>query len=166
MQPSWDIEKGKEFVHTVFYDSVVPSLEEFIKIPNLSRAFDSEWATNGLLEKAANHIKTWVEGLGIVGLKSEIIKDEGYSPLIFTEVPGQIEGRTIMFYGHFDKQPPFVGWHEGKGPTTPVIQNGKLYGRGGGDDGYSTYSSMLAVKAVQEQGIPLPSSYCFIQESS
>ena len=27
-----------------------------------------------------------------------------------------------MFYGHFDKQPPFTGWHEGKGPTTPVIE--------------------------------------------
>lgn len=54
-----------------------------------------------------------------------------------------------MFYGHFDKQPPMVGWSEGRGPTTPVIEKDKLYGRGGADDGYSTYSSMLAVKAVQ-----------------
>lgn len=61
-----------------------------------------------------------------------------------------------MFYGHFDKQPPFTGWHEGKGPTTPVIENDKLYGRGGADDGYSTFCSMLAVKAVQQQGVPIP----------
>jgi len=26
---------------------------EYIKIPNLSRAFDPEWQSNGLLEKAA-----------------------------------------------------------------------------------------------------------------
>lgn len=122
----------------------------------MSRGFDENWATNGLLEQAANHVKSWVEALGINGLKSEIIKHEGYSPLIFTEVDGQIPDRTILFYGHFDKQPPFVGWSEGKGATTPVIENGRLYGRGGGDDGYSTYSSMLAVKACQEQGIPLP----------
>ena len=163
MQPqTYDISKGKEYITKNFYDSVIPSLSEFIKIPNLSRGFDPEWATNGRLEEAANHIKTWVEALGIKGLKSEIIKHEGYSPLIYTEVAGDIPDRTIMFYGHFDKQPPFVGWSEGKGPTTPVIENGKLYGRGGADDGYSTYSSMLAVKAVQEQGIPIPSKHFLI----
>jgi len=63
-----------------------------------------------------------------------------------------------LFYGHFDKQPPMEGWDEGKGPTIPVYENGKLYGRGGGDDGYSTYSSMLAIKAVQLQGLPTPST--------
>ena len=77
--------------------------------------------------------------------------------MIFTEIPGEIPDRTIMFYGHFDKQPPMVGWDEDKGPTTPVIIDDKLYGRGGADDGYSTYSSMVAVKACQEQGIKLPS---------
>ena len=55
-----------------------------------------------------------------------------------------------------------TGWDEGKGPTTPVIENDKLYGRGGADDGYSTYSSMLAVKACQEQGVPLPSTFLSI----
>jgi acetylornithine deacetylase/succinyl-diaminopimelate desuccinylase-like protein len=155
--PKFDVQKSKDFIKKVYEESLIPSLVEFIKIPNLSRGFDPEWATNGLLEKAAEHIKSWVEGLQIKGLKSEIIKHEGYSPLIFTEVAGDIPDKTIMFYGHFDKQPPFVGWSEGKGPTTPVIEDGKLYGRGGADDGYSTYSSMLAVKAVQEQGFPLPS---------
>ena len=43
-----------------------------------------------------------------------------------------------------------------------MIEDGKLYGRGGGDDGYSTYSSMVAVKAVQEQGLKIPSTNTFI----
>jgi acetylornithine deacetylase/succinyl-diaminopimelate desuccinylase-like protein len=42
-----------------------------------------------------------------------------------------------------------VGWNEGIGPTKPAIIDGKLYGRGGADDGYSTYSTMLAIKALQ-----------------
>lgn len=107
---TYDVERGKQFISKIFDESVIPSLSQFITIPNLSRGFDPQWATNGLLEKAAEHIKTWVEGLQIKGLKSEIIKHEGYSPLIFTEIAGDIPDRTILFYGHFDKQPPFVGW--------------------------------------------------------
>ena len=44
------------------------------------------------------------------------------------------------------------GWDEDKGPTKPIIKDGKMYGRGSVDDGYNAYSSMLAVKAVQRQG--------------
>ena len=56
------------------------------------------------------------------------------------------------------------GWDEDKGATKPVIIDNKLYGRGGADDGYSTYSSLLAVKAVQKQGIALLSTISSIQE--
>ena len=45
---------------------------------------------------------------------------------------------------------------QGLGPTIPKIIDGKLYGRGGADDGYATYSSMLSLKALQLQGIKLP----------
>lgn len=73
---------------------------------------------------------------------------EGYTPIIFTEIAGDIPQKTIFLYGHFDKQPHMTGWTIG-GPTTPVIVDDKLYGRGAADDGYSTYSSMLAIKSVQ-----------------
>jgi len=54
-------------------------------------------------------------------------------------------------YGHFDKQPHFPGWAEGLGPTTPVIKNDNLYGRGGADDGYALFSCMASIKAIQTQ---------------
>ena len=62
----------------------------------------------------------------------------------------------LMFYGHLDKQPWMEGWLEGLGPTTPVIRGDYLFGRGGGDDGYSPFSTMLAIKNAQLQGIPHP----------
>lgn len=62
----------------------------------------------------------------------------------------------MFFYGHYDKQPPFTGWMEGLSATDPKIIDGKMYGRGGADDGYATYSTMLALKALQEQKVPLP----------
>jgi acetylornithine deacetylase/succinyl-diaminopimelate desuccinylase-like protein len=60
----------------------------------------------------------------------------------------------VLMYGHMDKQPEFTGWAEGLGPWTPVIRNGRLYGRGGADDGYAVFGSLLALKALAEQQIP------------
>lgn len=54
-----------------------------------------------------------------------------------------------MLYGHLDKQPYKDDWDEGLGPITPVVRNGYLYGRGGADDGYAPFASLLAVKAAQ-----------------
>lgn len=89
------------------------------------------------------------------------------TPLIFIEIKGSID-ETFLYYGHYDKQPPFTGWSEGLGAYEPVLkpsneQPEKLYGRGGADDGYSTYGSMLAIKALQEQGIDTPRNLNVIQ---
>jgi acetylornithine deacetylase/succinyl-diaminopimelate desuccinylase-like protein len=145
---SFDKDSINTFIDKTFWQSYVPSLQQFIAIPNTSRLYDPDWYTNGLLEQAGKHIQSWVEGLNIKGLKSELMKLEGFSPLLFVEVEGEAE-HTILYYGHFDKQPHMGGWDADKGPTKPVIIGNCLYGRGGGDDGYAAYSSMLAVKAVQ-----------------
>lgn len=83
---NFDVEFCKNYVGKNFEESVIPSLMDYVRIPNLSRSYDKEWETNNRLDEAALHIKKWVGGLGIKGLKTEVIKDEGYSPLIFTEV--------------------------------------------------------------------------------
>jgi len=61
-----------------------------------------------------------------------------------------------MIYGHLDKQPPTEGWFTDQGiyPYYPVIKDGKLYGRGGADDGYSIFAAISSVKALQEQNVP------------
>jgi acetylornithine deacetylase/succinyl-diaminopimelate desuccinylase-like protein len=97
-----------------------------------------------------------VDSFGIKGLKTEIIKEKGLSPIIFTEIEGDLPV-TVFYYGHYDKQPPMTeGWRKGLGPYTPVIEGDKLYGRGGADDGYSTYSTMVSIRACQEQWIKIP----------
>jgi acetylornithine deacetylase/succinyl-diaminopimelate desuccinylase-like protein len=57
-------------------------------------------------------------------------------------------------YGHLDKQPEMTGWRDGFGPWIPVLHEGKLYGRGGADDGYAVFASLAAIQAVQEQRQP------------
>jgi ATPase subunit of ABC transporter with duplicated ATPase domains len=64
-------------------------------------------------------------------------------------VPGTSQSKdTVLLYGHLDKQPEMVGWRAGLGPWTPVIRDGRLYGRGSVDDGYSGYAATAALEAV------------------
>lgn len=41
-------------------------------------------------------------------------------------------------------------WQKGLAPYTPVILNNRLYGRGASDDGYASFSIILAIKALQK----------------
>tara|TARA_B110000503_G_scaffold123286_1_gene188748 strand:+ start:299 stop:427 length:129 start_codon:yes stop_codon:yes gene_type:complete len=41
-----------------------------------------------------------------------------------------------------------TGWLEGLSPIVPKIIDGKLYGRGGADDGYSAFTAVLSIKAL------------------
>ena len=83
------------------------------------------------------------------GLTYELLNDEGRTPLIYLNVDGTGDAaETLLFYGHFDKQPYGNGWDADKSPTDPKIIDGRLYGRGVSDDGYSVFSAMTALKAV------------------
>jgi hypothetical protein len=54
----------------------------------MSRSFDPEWNTNGLLLKAAQHILDWINSLKMEGITAEIIKNADLSPMIFVDIPG------------------------------------------------------------------------------
>ncbi|HIF46007.1 MAG TPA: M20/M25/M40 family metallo-hydrolase [Candidatus Poseidoniales archaeon] len=142
-----------EYVENKWEDEIISSLSDYIRIPALSEAFDPDWEKNGHIEAAVEHIAAWCRAQDIEGLTVEINRIPGRTPLIYMEVPGTID-ENILLYQHLDKQPEFVGWHEGLGPWTPVRRGDKLYGRGGADDGYGAYASLTAIKGLQLQGIP------------
>ena len=139
-------------------EEIVPALAEYIAIPAKSPMFDADWQAHGLLERVVRDAASWVESKKVAGLKLEVIRLEGRTPLIFFEVPATKSGSsdTVCMYGHLDKQPEFNGWRNDLGPWTPKYEDGKLYGRGGADDGYAVYASLTAIMALDRQGIPRP----------
>lgn len=146
------------FVTSFFEKDVVPGLMNFIKIPNCSPSYDQNWQTNGYQEKAALFIKEWVESKNLKNTNVNIIQEPNRTPFIYIEVEAskKDDNRSILLYGHFDKQPGLSGWSEGLGPQTPVIKDGHLYGRGGADDGYGVFAAITAVKCAQMNNWPLP----------
>ena len=147
-----DIQKTKDFVEGTWDDSIIPELCEYIKIPNKSPAFDTDWEQHGYMEQAVRMFESWCRQQPIEGMQIEVIRIEGRTPVLFIDIPGASDD-VVLLYGHYDKQPEFTGWDDDLEPWTPVIKDGKLYGRGGADDGYATFGSLTAIRALQEQGI-------------
>ncbi len=148
-----DTRATRQFVERAWADRIIPALTDYLRIPNQSPAYDPDWQTNGYMDRAVELVAAWVRAQAVPGLTLDVIRLNGRTPLVCIEVPGQTQ-ETVLLYGHLDKQPPMHGWNEGLGPWTPVITDGKLYGRGGADDGYAGFASLTAIQALQRQGIP------------
>jgi len=137
---------------------IVRQLTDYIAIPAKSPGFDPQWQQHGFIETVLRNAAQWVEAQKVPCLKLEIVRLSGRTPVLFFEVDGTQAGatQTILMYGHLDKQPEFTGWRSDLGPWTPKYEDGKLYGRGGADDGYAVYASIAAVQALKAQGKPHP----------
>jgi len=150
-----DAQRLKRFVGQMWDDAVVPSLVEYIRIPNKSPSFDRDWAAHGYMDSAVALMAAWARQriAAIPGALLEVVRLENRTPVILIEIPGEGD-EPVLLYGHLDKQPEFTGWAEGLGPWTPVIRGENLYGRGGADDGYAMYGALSAILALHDQKIP------------
>ena len=141
------------FVEQAWDQSIIPELIEYIRIPNKSPLYDSEWQEHGHMEAAVALIEKWCREQLIEDMTLEVIRLDGRTPLLFMEIPGENDD-CVVLYGHLDKQPEMTGWREDLGPWIPKMEGDRLYGRGGADDGYSAFASLTALAALQEQGVP------------
>lgn len=148
-----DNKKASAFVDDVWDASIVPTLCDYIEIPNKSPHFDPDWEQHGHMETAVALLEAWARQQPIKDMQVEVVRIDGRTPILFIDVPGDSD-EVVLLYGHYDKQPEFTGWDDDLDPWKPVIKDGHLYGRGGADDGYATFGSLTAIRALQEQGIP------------
>jgi acetylornithine deacetylase/succinyl-diaminopimelate desuccinylase-like protein len=146
------------FAARAWDERIVPALKDYIAVPAKSPMFDARWREHGHLERVVRDAAAWVESRKVAGLKLEVIRLENRTPLILFEVPATKPGSTdtVVMYGHLDKQPEFSGWRADLGPWTPKLDDGRLYGRGGADDGYAVYAAITALEALDAQHIARP----------
>ena len=96
------------------------------------------------------------------GFAAEVMDTEG-APVVFAERKGKHD-KTLLFYNHYDVQPPepLELWETP--PFEPSLRAGKLYGRGVSDDKGHIVSRLHAIDALLETEGELPCNIKFIIE--
>ncbi len=144
-----------EFIDGMWRDEIVPTLVDYIRIPNKSPAFDPDWALHGHMDRAVDLFAGWAKAklAALPGSTLEVVRLAERTPLILIEVPGSdpTSADRVLLYGHLDKQPEMVGWLEGYGPWIPRLEGDKLYGRGGADDGYAMFAALTAILSLARE---------------
>ncbi|NDB16073.1 MAG: M20/M25/M40 family metallo-hydrolase [Gammaproteobacteria bacterium] len=154
----------RTLIRDTWRDSIVPTLCEYVRIPNKSPAFAPDWQSAGHMQRAAQLLADWCREQPIAGMTVELLTLPGRTPVLLCDIPGELPD-CVLLYGHLDKQPEFTGWEPGLSPWEPVIREGKLYGRGGADDGYAVFSSLTAIRALKSRGVPLARCVVLIEAS-
>ncbi|GMR23380.1 MAG: M20 family metallopeptidase [Acidobacteriota bacterium] len=147
-----DQKQTKQFVDGLWEETIVPTITDYIRIPNVSSMFDPNWQENGHVERAVELVQGWLDEHKPEGTTFHIGRLKDRTPLLLLDVPGKSDD-TILMYGHLDKQPEMTGWRDGLGAWEPVRDGDKLYGRGGADDGYAVFASICSLLALRKQGI-------------
>ena len=147
---------SRERIAKFWDDAIVPALTDYIRIPAKSPHFDPAWQKHGHIDAAVELAAQWCRRHAVQGMTVEVARTEGRTPVLLLEIPacGNAKAGTVLVYGHLDKQPEMSGWREGLGPWQPKIEDGKLYGRGGADDGYAVFAALSAIKELQETKRP------------
>ena len=154
-----DLSELRAFTSRKWDEELVPRLVDYVRVPAKSPGFDASWAAHGHLQAVIQAAEQWCRAQPIAGMRLEIVSIDGRTPCLFFDIPatgGLGNDSSVMFYGHLDKQPEMAGWRDGFGPWTPVIEDGRLYGRGAADDGYAVYAALTIIQAIDAQNVPRP----------
>ncbi|HSN02887.1 MAG TPA: M20/M25/M40 family metallo-hydrolase, partial [Acidimicrobiales bacterium] len=138
-----------------FERDALATLLAYGEIPCLSPMYDAAWRENGHLEAAIELLAEWSRQRRLANFDVAVHRLAGRTPLLAVTVEATGAGTgTAVLYGHLDKQPPLGDWSEGLAPFAPTRVGDRLYARGLADDGYSTFSALLALEALEAAGTP------------
>jgi len=92
----------------------------------------------------------------------EIMPTDG-APVVYAERKGKLD-KTLMFYNHYDVQPPEPLEEWESPPFEPAIRDGKMYARGVSDDKGHIVSRLHAIDAILDSEGELPCNIKFVIE--
>lgn len=98
------------------------------------------------------------------GFETEIVQDLDIMPNLIASI-GPKDGKSLLVNAHVDVVPigERIAWSHD--PFGAEIDNGRIYGRGAGDDKASVAAQVMAATALKRSGIPL-AGRLFVNEVS
>ena len=133
-------------------DKSIAELSKLVAQPSIS--------AQGIgLKECANLVADMLRARGFT---AEVMDTDG-APVVFAERKGKTD-KTLLFYNHYDVQPPepLELWETP--PFEPSLRGGKLYGRGVSDDKGHIVSRLHAIDSILETEGELPCNIKFIIE--
>jgi len=127
-------------------EASISGLREFLSFPSVStkpeHAADVRQCAHWLAER-----------LGSAGLRAEIQPTAGH-PVVVARNEHKPGLPTVLFYGHYDVQPPEPLDKWVTPPFEPAVRNGAIYARGACDDKGQVWAHVEAVSIWQQHGGP------------
>lgn len=134
------MEKAKEYIDRNC-DRFIKELFELLRIPSISAQTEhkpdmqrcAEWLAAALVKAGADC--------------AEVMPTDG-NPVVFAEKIINPKAKTVLVYGHYDVMPvdPREEWHTD--PFEPVINDGRIWGRGADDDKGQSFMHIKAFEAM------------------
>ncbi|WP_400163639.1 M20/M25/M40 family metallo-hydrolase [Brevibacillus sp. TJ4] len=133
------------------------TLKEYVRLPTVS-------AQHSAIPETVAFVVAMMEKLGGV---TRVLDDLGGNPVIYGFFPAGSKGdpgKTLLFYNHYDVQPPepFDEWETP--PFEPAVKDGKLFARGVADNKGDLVARLTAIQLLQESEDGLPCNVKFMVE--
>src|ERR1700743_2238581 len=127
------------------HDSYLEGLKTFLRIPSISTLSENKPD----IRRAAEFVRGELERAGLQ--QAQLIEGEG-NPLVYAEWTGAPGKPTVLFYGHYDVQPPDPLDEWTSPPFEPEERNGNLYARGAVDDKGQMWMHVKALESLMKAG--------------
>ncbi|MCM3728520.1 M20/M25/M40 family metallo-hydrolase [Neobacillus cucumis] len=137
--------------------SALEWLKEYLTFPTISAQNSAIPETVGFVMKMIEEAKG----------EAEVLDDLGGNPVIYGFFPAGSNGdsrKTLLFYNHYDVQPPEPLDEWISEPFQPTIREGKLFARGVADNKGDLIARLTAIKVLQKMQGGLPCNIKFIIE--
>ena len=140
------------------HDHAVARLSKLLSIPSVS----TDPAYTKHVHAGAHWVANFCEEMGMsVEVMQPTSGDgkQGHPVVVAKSMPKMVEEgaqNRVLFYGHYDVQPPDPVDLWTSPPFEPTVRDGNLYARGASDDKGQVMCFLEAVKAYRDTGTKLP----------